>query len=335
MQYGARRRATSFAAHHAGERADRPPCSGLSKLADGSWDGQTECVNDRPESNKPVRRSARELGPHDLVWDHFSRPRVDDVVARVRAAATAGYAGIGLFIGAWAAMRDDPVEIERVDVALEESGLVVANIEVVRGWTGEGGADESCRRQESLAYEMADRWSCRYLQAIGNATGPLNHAAAGFRALCDRAADHGLLVGIEWVPSMTNIEDAATAARVVEQADRHNGGLCVDSWHFTRSTNNLDDIRHLPEGKVFSTQWNDGPIQPEHPDYYEDCMANRFPPGQGEFALVELIRVLDEIGSTAPLGLEVCSTELWAAPVDVAATAAADGMHKVLAVARG
>ena len=101
------------------------------------------------------------------------------------------------------------------------------------------------------------------------------------------------------------------------------------------STNDLDDIRHLPEGKVFSTQWNDGPIQPKHPDYYEDCMANRFPPGQGEFALVELIRVLDEIGSTAPLGLEVCSTKLWAAPVDVAANASADGMREVLAIARG
>jgi hypothetical protein len=33
--------------------------------------------------------AARELGPNDLVWDHFSRPRRDDVVARSRAAAAA------------------------------------------------------------------------------------------------------------------------------------------------------------------------------------------------------------------------------------------------------
>ncbi len=45
-------------------------------------------------------RSPRELGPSDLVWDHFSRPRTDDVVGRIHAAAGAGYQAIGLYLGA-------------------------------------------------------------------------------------------------------------------------------------------------------------------------------------------------------------------------------------------
>ena len=278
-------------------------------------------------------RTARELGPSDLVWDHFSRPRVDDTVSKVHAAAAAGYAAIGLYLGAWATLRETPETLDRVDESLDETGIVVANIETLRGWATPGD-DEALRRQETLAYEMAAHWGCRYVQVIGDATGPLDQAAEGFGALCDRAADHGLLVGLEWVPSMTNIGDAATAMQIVTTADRANGGFCVDSWHFTRSTNNLDDLRNLPGDKVFATQWNDGTIAPQDGDYLQDCLTNRVPPGDGEFALVEIIRILDSIGSTAPMGVEVCSAELWAAPADYAARVSADAMRRVLSIAR-
>ena len=279
------------------------------------------------------RRTARDLGPEDLVWDHFSRPRVDDVVARVHAAAEAGYAAIGVFLGTWAALRADPAELDRVDEALEATGLVVANIETLRGWI-HGAQDETYRRQEDLAYDMAAHWDCRYVQVIGDAHGPLDGAAAAFADLCDRAADRGLLVGLEWVPSMTNIEDAPTALAIVAEADRPNGGLCVDSWHFTRSTNDLDHLRAIPGELVVSTQFNDGTILAADPDYYTDCLANRVCPGEGEFALVEMIRILDAAGSRAPIGIEICSSELWAGPVDEAARLGAESMRRVLASAR-
>ena len=86
--------------------------------------------------------------------------------------------------------------------------------------------------------------------------------------------------------------------------------------------------------KIFATQFNDGPVAPAHPDYLHDCLTNRVPPGHGEFALVEMVRVLDELGSTAPIGLEVCSAQLWADDVAFAAQAAADGMRAVLRQAR-
>ena len=277
---------------------------------------------------------ARDLGPTDLVWDHFSRPRHDDVPARIRAAADAGFAAIGLWLGAWARLREDPSGVERIDAALDETGLVIANIEVARGWASPDRATDDCRAQEALAYELTDRYGCRYLQVIGDHTGTRAEAAIGFGALCDRAADHGLLVGLEWVPSMTNIATAAAAAEIVLAADRPNGGFCVDSWHLTRSGDDVDDLRRLPGDRVFATQLNDGPVEPEHDDYLTDCLTNRVPPGRGQFALVDIVRALDEIGSQAPIGLEVCSTELWAGPVDAAARAAAEGMREVLRHAR-
>ncbi len=283
--------------------------------------------------------SAHHLGPTDLVWDHFSRPRHDDVVGRIDAAAAAGYSAIGLYIGSWSALRTDPVAVAAVNEALERTGLVISNIEVLRGWASPDRAEQSCTEQEVLVYEIADRFGCRYVQAIGDYTGSVTEAAAGFASLCDRASDHGLLVGIEWVPVMTNIETAAQAAEIVMAADRDNGGFCVDSWHLTRSTNDIDDIRQLPGEKVFAVQLNDGTVAPRRPiveakDYLQDCLTDRVPPGAGEFALVEMVRALDEIGSSAPIGLEVCSTELWEGPVDAAATASAEGMRRILAEAR-
>lgn len=286
-------------------------------------------------SDLTARRTARELGPDDLVWDHFSRPRADDPVAKVRAAADAGFAAIGMYLGQWATLQADPAQLELVDAALDETGLVVANIETLRGWAVPSATTEAYLQQEALAFAMADHWGCRYVQVIGDAEGPLDEAAAGFAALCDRAADHGLLVGLEWVPSMTNITDAPTALRIVLEADRANGGLCVDSWHFTRSTNDLDHLRAIPGDKVVSTQWNDGTVAPQESDYYTDCLANRVPPGEGEFALVDIIRILDAAGSRAPVGVELCSAELWAGPVDVAARVGAEAMRRVLTAARG
>lgn len=282
--------------------------------------------------------TAADLGPDDLVWDHFSRPRQDDVVARIEAAAGAGYAAIGLYLGAWSRLRDDRAAVDAIDEALDRTGLVIANIEVVRGWAEPDRPSSACTEQEALAYEMADHFGCRYLQAIGDHTGTVAEAAEGFGRLCDRAGEHGLAVGIEWVPAMTNIERAARAAEIVLGADRANGGFCVDSWHLTRSGDDLDDLLALPGERVFAVQLNDGPVAAPHdgsgPAYLEDCLTNRVPPGDGEFALVEIVRALDRIGSTAPIGLEVCSAELWAAPVEEAAARSAAGMRRVLAAAR-
>ena len=41
------------------------------------------------------------------------------------------------------------------------------------------------------------------------------------------------------------------------------------------------------------------------------------------------------MGVDAPISLEVCSTELWEAPADDAARAAADGMRRVLRATGG
>ena len=281
-----------------------------------------------------TNRSARDLGSSDLVWDFMSRPRTESMLDRVQPAADAGYAALGIFLSSWVEMRDDPDAVARFEDALGRTGLVLANIETARGWAAPDRPTAACLEMEALAWEIADRCECRYLQVIGDYEGTLAEAGRGFAALCDRAADHGLLGGLEPVPQRTTIDSLALAAEIVERADRDNGGICFDSWHFTRSTNDIADIDALDGQRILSTQWNDGTVEPAIADYYTDTLASRVAPGEGEFQLVEMIKALNRIGCTAPVGLEVPGAALWVAPIDEAASHVAEAMRRILAEAR-
>jgi sugar phosphate isomerase/epimerase len=277
---------------------------------------------------------ARQLAFPDLVWSHFSRPRFGAFDERVAAAAAVGMSGIGLYVFEYARLREkerrSPADIRAV---LDGHGVALADAEVVRGWWAtEGDARDECARIESLAWEMADEFGIRYLQAIGPYDCSPEQAADGFGSLCDRAAEHGVLVGIESLP-YTNIATEADAQAIVRAAGRSNGGYCVDIWHHVRGANDLGMITRLEPERVFAIQMNDGTLTPAVDDYKIDCLANRVPPGQGEFDCVGFVRALVAMGVTAPISLEVCSTQLWDAPAEVAARAAADGMRQVLRAA--
>ena len=278
-------------------------------------------------------RPAHDLRWPDLVWSHFSRPRFGDFDERVAGAAAAGFAGIGLFAPEYERLRDEEGRSAKdIRSQLDDHGLVIAEIETVSGWATSNGPSDECRRREALAYEMADEFGCRYLQAVGPYEGSVADAAVALAALCDRAAAHQLLVGIEFLP-FTNIQTATEALDIVEAAERPNAGHCVDIGHHKRGANDESLIRALPADRIFAVQMNDGVMERAVGDYKADCMVNRLPPGEGEFDCVGFVQFLTELGVQAPISLEVCSTELWAVPAREAAQRSADAMRAVLAEA--
>jgi sugar phosphate isomerase/epimerase len=246
----------------------------------------------------------------DIVLNYFSLDRHLPIEDRLAAASASGLTAIGLYIGQYKLFRESGRSAAELTDMLTEAGLCIAEIEVLAGWCGNDAARERAKEQETLAWEMADAFGCRYVQSIGPYAGTIAEAGHLFGGLCDRAADHGLVVGLEFLP-FTNIVTAADAQHIVETAARPNGGLCVDIWHHTRGANDLSMLTALPGELVTGIQINDGALTPEHDDYYTDCLINRRPPGEGEFDLQSFIRTLDGIGANVPWGLEVCSTEGW------------------------
>lgn len=279
-------------------------------------------------------RDPRALAWPDLVWSHFSRPRFGAFDERLAAASGAGFAGIGLYLYEYERLRDEEGRSAAdLVAAFDRHGLCLAELEALKGWWAVDGETAAVSAHaQALAFEMADLLGARYLQVIGPYECPFDQAVSQFADLCDRAAEHGLLVGIESLP-YTNITSAVEARQIVEAAGRPNGGYCADIWHHTRGANDEPIVRALGGERVFAVQMNDGPLQPTLSDYKDDCLAYRLPPGEGEFDCVGFVRMMQDMGVTAPISLEVASTVLWERPATEAATRAADGMRAVLAAA--
>jgi sugar phosphate isomerase/epimerase len=272
------------------------------------------------------------LGPGDLVLSDYSL-RGSPFEARVHAAAAAGFSGIGLNLRTYSGLLQSGwTDTDLLDV-LRRHGQRVVELEALGGWSRAGAGRAIAREAESRFFQMADLLGSRYLQIIGPHDGTIEDAAEAFAGLCDRAAGHGLVVGIEFLP-FTNIPDAAAAMEIVRQAGRPNGGLCVDSWHFFRGAADWEMLAAIPGSSILAVQINDGCLEPEDSDYLRDCLENRRVPGDGQFDLIRFLRVLDEVGSTAPLSVEVISSQLQKLPPEQAACRMADRTRAVMRAAR-
>ncbi|MEY4360985.1 MAG: hypothetical protein RL391_291 [Actinomycetota bacterium] len=252
------------------------------------------------------------LAPEELILSHFTLAPMHPIEDRIELAARNGFSGIGLFVGHYAELEQQGMAPARIAEMLADRGIRLAEIEVVSGLGADGPGGERAGRLEDIAWRMADAFGCRYLQVIGPA-GDIETGAKAFGALCDRAADHGLVVGLEFLP-FTDVISVHDARRIVEEADRPNGGICVDVWHHERGARDLEAIRSLPGELITGIQINDGARRPINPDYYRDCLENRVAPGDGEFDLPEFIAALRSTGTKVPWSLEVPSARGWSEP---------------------
>ncbi len=245
----------------------------------------------------------------DLILSHFSLARLHPIDDRIRLASAHGFDGIGLYVGHYAQLEHDGFAPHGIQELLDEHDIRLCEIEVI----GALGVGKEAEQRLEVAFRMADAFGCRYMQVIGPAGDDLDAAARAFGSLCDRAADHGLVLGIEFLP-FTDIVSVHDARRIAEAADRANGGICIDIWHHERGARDIDAIAALPGELITGIQLNDGTRVPEDSDYYTDCLANRRPMGDGEFDVQAFLDAVHATGTAAPWSLEVCSTTGWANP---------------------
>lgn len=236
---------------------------------------------------------------------HFTLARHYPIAERISAAAAAGIAGIGLYVGDWERQVADGMTTDRLQDLLDKNGVVLAEIEAIPIWDTQAAGVERTRRFLDLAWQLADRFGSRYLQVVGPYEQPLDAAVERFGEICDRAADYGLKVGLEFLP-FTNVRTATDAMDIVDGADRRNGGVCVDIWHHRRGANDPSLIEAIPAEKVMAIQLNDGSMAPQLDDYKDDCLLNRVAPGDGEMHVAEFVAMLLRMGVSAPWSLEVC-----------------------------
>jgi sugar phosphate isomerase/epimerase len=265
----------------------------------------------------------------------FEPPRFS-FAQRAAAAAKAGFAGIGVAIEDYATCRENGLSDREMRIILDDQGIRAAELEFLQNWWHDDERGRRARVNEDLFYAAADAFGSRHMN-VGSAGArgtlpPLEILAEHFAALCDRAARHGLLVALEFLP-WSDIPDAATAGQLIQMADRTNGGILIDTWHYFRGAANPEQVRSVPADRFFLIQFDDADAV-QIGGFMEDTTRRRCLPGQGAFDLVGFIQMLDQMGVNAPVSVEIISDEQCARPLDEAARLAHDTTRAIFDRAR-
>jgi sugar phosphate isomerase/epimerase len=251
---------------------------------------------------------------------------------RLEAASAGGYAGIGLRPSHYQAARAEGRSETDLRQMLEDHGLELTEIGFLADWWESGDRAARSRAHEDQLYRLKESLGGRHMMLIG---GPLRESAdliaERFAAVCDRALDHGLLVGLEFLP-WTDTADAGLAWQIAQASGRQNGGVVLDTWHHFRGAADNAEIRAIPADRVVAIQFSDGERQRVGTDL-EDTYQRRRLPGEGDFDLGSFVTTVTGMGVTAPVGVEVLSDELRKLGPQESARRAAAATRQVFAAA--
>lgn len=216
--------------------------------------------------------------------------------------------------------------------AIAAAGLFVSEVELVTNWMPQH-ATASSAFGEFLSTMTADR-VFPIAAELGASTVsaaelfgldvPASVTATHFGALCDQAAQHGLRVALEFVPT-GGVPDLACALNVLDRAGRPNGGLMIDAWHFFRSNSSIDVLAKVPGDLIYSVQLNDARATPEQD--LAAGMMNRLLPGDGELDLKSFMQAIAATGTNAYVGVETFSKPLDSMTTEQAAQRCADALN--------
>jgi sugar phosphate isomerase/epimerase len=242
---------------------------------------------------------------------------------RLRLAAASGFAGLSMWESDYLGARAEGYTDADLRGALADHGIEIAELDALTRWLPEEDAavrsEWTTTFEEKDFYAVADAIGARSINVVdlgAPRTISVDAAAEAFAGVCDRAREHDLLVHLEFLP-WSSIPDIESAWKIVREAGRDNGGVLLDTWHFLRSGGTPESLPTIPRDRVYGIQVSDAPAVAES-NLMEETMARRLLPGEGAARVRDVIDALLDGGCTAPVGVEVFSTELAALPADQA-----------------
>ncbi|WP_409329678.1 sugar phosphate isomerase/epimerase family protein [Trujillonella humicola] len=248
---------------------------------------------------------------------------------RLEAARAGGYTRLSvstLDVARAAEAGTPPAELGR---RIRDAGLEVVLDPVMNWYDGPPRSSRFARFGVEEALTMAEQLQAVTITFVGQASSHLTpeEIAGPFGAACDRIAGFGAQAHLEFIP-MTAIPDLSTAWSVVRAADRPNGGLLFDTWHFYRGDPDFDVLAEVPGERVLAVQIDDAAAE-VHGTLDQDTQ-NRLLPGDGALDLERAVRELDRIGALRWVGPEVISPATAAMPAVEAARVAGDRVRELI-----
>jgi sugar phosphate isomerase/epimerase len=276
----------------------------------------------------------RTLTADDLVICSGTMGRAPLPVA-VAAASAAGFAGISAYFDDVAAALADRWTAASLATLLDDHGLAVAELDGRFAWLP-GDEDRGWPTTDAFvdAAATVGARSITVLETRRRALGselPWDAVAEAYAAVCDRAAEHDLLVHIEYFP-YSALDRLGVAWEVARRADRPNGGVMVDLWHHVRGPDAGTPSLAAPGDRILAVQVGDVAAVPWD-DRRAEMMHGRVLPGHGAADVPGLLRTLRAAGCQAPFEVEVYDDALTEMGPEAAARQAMAALRDVLATA--
>jgi len=252
------------------------------------------------------------------------------------AAEAGGFSGLSVWPQeTWLGAQRDGLSPADMRSLLADHGLVVNDVDALVCHLPRSDP-RALHDGEALMYEAGEGLGARCMNVVMMPPGAaeIDQMAEVFAAVFDRAADHGLVAYLEFVPFMA-VPDVRTAWQIVERSERERAGIMVDTWHCHRGPTRLRDLHAIPGERVLGIQVNDAPAQPmENP--VVETLHHRLLPGAGDIDLDGWLGALHVIRSPAPLCAEIFSDALLeSGSLREIACRVGDAMRVVRARARG
>jgi sugar phosphate isomerase/epimerase len=249
-----------------------------------------------------------------------------DIVAT---AARTGYHGCGMRLlpaapgGVAYRLMDDPAKLRETLARMRDTGVVVSDLEIIRL------ADDFNVADYSAFFEVGQQLGASNILVAGDDRDEAR-LTANFATLCEAARPYGLTADIEFMP-WTAVPNLRSAQRIVAAAAQENGGVLVDSLHFTRSDSGLDELEQLPRAALHYAQLCDAPALVPDTDagLIHTARTARLLPGEGG---IDLASIFARLPADLPISVEIPNEVRCAALGEEAwARAALEGAKALMA----
>lgn len=257
----------------------------------------------------------------------------------VTAAAAGGFTGLAIAPNTVRDARKAGLSFTDIRAIASDAGVPLTNLDSLTDWTPirtPSDVDQELwdRYQFSIdeGLEMCAELGLKSILAIpGFDKGalPLDVLIEGFADFCDRAAQIGVRIDLEFMP-FWGVPDLASAWAIVDGANRPNSGITVDVWHFCKGHPDFALLQSIPGDKLVEVQVDDGQWRQISSSQHEDTVRYRNFPGEGQMPVVEVLKILWEKGHLRSIGPEVFSDEANALDPVAAGKKCGDTLWKVL-----
>ena len=212
--------------------------------------------------------------------------------------------------------------------AVRASGLRVTGFQVLRDFEGLSGhlhayKVDIAKAMLEMCHALGSKLLLACSSASAHATGDFECLVKDLRQLAMLAIPLNIRIAYEALSWGRHVNQFTQAWDIVQEADRSNLGLALDSFHILAHDSSLDALQDIDPGKVFLAQLSDFMWQetrtPE--DRIDTARHYRVFPGEGVHSegLAEMVRNLDAMGYRGDYSFEVFNDDYRQLPLPTVA----------------